>query len=403
MKIKYLAIIFSTFSIFLQAQAFATEDPTVSDSKPFSYDASLFSDGVTGFSGPLESRAGFLTNLVVNFNFDNSQLLKWPGSSALITAIGIYGTNPNSIVGSAQGFDNIESNYNTIKLYQAWIQQELSSNKASLLVGLYDLNTEFYVTESSLLYIMSPLGIGTDAAQAGANGPSIFPTTAVGARLKLSPTETSYAQFALVDGVAGNPNKPYGTHILIQSKNGLLIVGEAGKLTGPDNAKGKYALGIWDYTATADELYRMVDEENCRRSHNQGIYALIDIPLYQASSQGLQSVNFFIRPGLANEHINQFSPTLATGITVTAPFKNRDDDAVGVALAYAKTTTDYRQAQAPMELLSETIYEATYSAKINDYLALQPTLQYIKAVNQDPSNPAEQNSLLGILRVKITL
>ena len=71
-----------------------------------------------------------------------------------------------------------------MKLYEAWFEQTLFDDRLSFKAGLYDLNTEFDVVETAGLFINSSHGIGPDFSQSGVNGPSIFPTTSLGIRVK---------------------------------------------------------------------------------------------------------------------------------------------------------------------------------------------------------------------------
>lgn len=65
--------------------------------------------------------------------------------------------------------DNIETpvNGNTTKLFQAWLQQTFLDERASVLAGLYDLNSEFYVTDSASMFTHPTFGIGAEFAGTG--------------------------------------------------------------------------------------------------------------------------------------------------------------------------------------------------------------------------------------------
>jgi len=104
--------------------------------------------------------------------------------------------------------DNIETPYNanTTKLYQAWIQQTFLDERLSVLAGLYDLNSEFYATESSGIFIQPAYGIGAEMAGTGQNGPSIFPTASFGIRAKAE-TAGYYLQAVVLDGVPGDAGR----------------------------------------------------------------------------------------------------------------------------------------------------------------------------------------------------
>jgi porin len=256
---------FSSFAFNPLAEIDISHDnPTDQDqSKPISLELLYIGDEVTGFSGPLESQWRYVDDTLFNINFDNSKLLKLHGNSVFISFLAVAGGAPNLVVNSPLGIDNIESYYRTFKLYQAYMQQELYDSKLSILAGLYDVNSEFYVTDSSLLFILPAFGTGAEFAQTGANGPSIFPTTAVATRIKIAPNENLYGMLGIMDGVSGNPDHQYGTQILMNKQDGLLLIGELGTLFGGDNKQYKFALGAWGYTAATEQLLQPpVDDSN---------------------------------------------------------------------------------------------------------------------------------------------
>lgn len=81
-------------------------------------------------------------------------MLGWRDTTFFLYGLSNQGGRPNGRhSGTAQGVDNIEVDTNTAKLYQAWVQRGFLSNRLAVLVGLYDLNSEFYVTDTSSLFL----------------------------------------------------------------------------------------------------------------------------------------------------------------------------------------------------------------------------------------------------------
>jgi len=58
-----------------------------------------------------------------------------------------HGHDASDDAGDAQGVDNIAAPQ-TIKLYEAWWQRAFLSDHISLLLGIYDLNSEFDAIET---------------------------------------------------------------------------------------------------------------------------------------------------------------------------------------------------------------------------------------------------------------
>jgi porin len=117
------------------------------------------------------THSAYLDNLDIVFDADAEIL--WGLDDTRIHLYGLY-NNGNSLSGSAvrdlQVVSNIEAGTQAFRLYEAWVETDIGDD-ASLLFGLYDLNSEFDALDSAGLFINSAHGIGTDIAQSGENGP----------------------------------------------------------------------------------------------------------------------------------------------------------------------------------------------------------------------------------------
>ena len=205
------------------------------------------------FLADLKQGTTALGNLDVRLDFDLDRLLGWDGTSMGLHGIASHGGKPNANhVGSSQGVDNIEVDTNTAKIFQAWIQKQLLDDETvCCCFGLYDLNSEFYVSHSTGIFLHPSPGIGSELAQTGLNGPSVFPTSSVGLRVSYHPTPETYMQAVVLDGVPGDPNNPRGTHIQFNDGDGALRVAELGYIPGQSQGgdrrassqTDKYAVG----------------------------------------------------------------------------------------------------------------------------------------------------------------
>jgi porin len=109
---------------------------------------------------------------------------------------------------------------------EAWLDWGFHAHgPGSVRVGLYDLNSEFDTAESRGL-INSAYGIGQELAQTGHNGPSIYPVTALAARLAWTPAEPWLIEFAVVDGVPGDPDGTHRSRWHLSRSKGALRIGE---------------------------------------------------------------------------------------------------------------------------------------------------------------------------------
>lgn len=266
--------------------------------------------------------------------------------------------------GDAQVVSNIETGVKALRLYELWLQQEIGS-VGSVRVGLYDLNSEFDVLDSSGLFLNSAFGIGTDIAQSGENGPSIFPSTSLGVRIEVRPSDGATLRAAVLDGVPGDPSRPARTTIKLGGGDGTLLVGEGGYESGPL----KILAGAWKYTAKTETFAGSP-------RHNEGFYLRGEARLISEQNVQDQGLVAFGRFGIADEHINVFSRIYSGGLVYNGPFRGRDDDAVGIGFSWADTSAAYARAAEGMAG-HEIVLEATYSWSLTDWLTIQPDLQYV--------------------------
>ena len=353
-------------------------------------------------SGGIKQGVDALDNLDVVLNFDGEKLFGSKGTTALVHFLNNNGGKPDaSLVGSAQGIDNIEVPRATAKLYQAWIQQSFWDDKVSVLAGLYDLNSEFYVNNAAGLFIHSAYGIGTDIAQSGNNGPSIFPFTALTARVKVQPTPNFYVQAALADGTAGDPNNARGTQIELNSRDGGLWIAEAGYLPRGDASGDKLALGGWYYTNRFPDQVSLDASGNPVQRHSNGFYMLGEKQIYQETGSETKGLSVFARLGFANQDVNQFNYAYTAGVVYTGLIPKRDEGRLGLGVAGAHNGGKYKYATVSgggSANTSETEFELTYSDNITPWMSIQPDVQYVVNPGTDP---ALENALVFGARLAI--
>jgi porin len=361
-------------------------------------------DVLSNVSGGLEQRTTALGNLDVRFDFDLESLIGWDGTSVSLHGIASHGGKPNANhVGSSQGVDNIEVDTNTAKLFQAWIQKQFLDEKLSVLFGLYDLNSEFYVSHSTGIFLHPSPGIGSELAQTGLNGPSVFPTSSVALRVSISPTPETYVQAVVLDGVPGDPDNPRGTHIQFNDGDGTLRVVEVGYIPGKSKdgdqpLTDKYAVGVWSYTSRFEDLVEVDGGgDPLMRKGNEGFYVLAEHMLYRGKLNPDSHADGFIRYGRAAEDFNQFSSYFQTGIVFSGMVPGRDEDQFALSFSTARTGDKYRLAalNAGQEATHhESVWEATYRAQMTPWLAVQPNIQYV--INPGTDARIKNATVLGV-------
>jgi len=376
-------------------------------------------EGFADVSGGLRRGGTYLSNLNLQLTLDAQRLIGWPGATVFLYGLGIHGGHPSSFVGDAQGVSNIEAPAKW-KLEEGWIQQNLFANQFSLLVGRYDLNSEFYRLQSASLFLNSSFGTGPEFSQSGQNGPSIFPFTSVGGRFAIKPIEQVVFRTAVLDGVP--VERPNGSRQVFASGDGALIVTEAAYLYRPVGVEqprtrafrigrnccgtytGKLAFGSWYYTATFDDLTRVrADGLPARHHGSHGIYMLADWTVYQDPNDIDRRMALFGQLGIGDRRVNRFAYYTGGGLTFSGFIPGRKEDEFGVAVAAAHNGTPFIQAQQDQQMpnrRSEVALELTYLAQFGAHLAIQPDLQFVINPNTDPRI---KNAVAFMLRFELSL
>lgn len=354
------------------AAARADEDaPTLAISAAYTADVS----GVIGGTHPHAGR--FLDNLDVTADLDLERAVGWSGAVLHGYLLNNSGGAPNDLAGTLQGVDNIEVAKPRLRVFEIWLQQSFAGDRASVLAGLYDLNSEFYANDAAGLLINPSFGIGSELASTGPNGPSIFPSTALGVRVDAAVGGQGYVRAAVLNAKSGVLGDPGGVDFGFDQ--GVLTIAEAG-VSGPT----RLGLGAWRYSRRQDDI-RDVDALGApvqRRA--QGVYVLGEQHLF--GGEDGPEASAFVRAGLSDARTTPFDGGWQAGVLVTRPFASRPDSAVSFGVqqgllghAFRANLRDTGVAVAR----AETGFEVTYSDRLTRRLTVQPDLQWIRNAGGD--------------------
>ena len=394
-------------------QAADDADPSATKAAPtltttISYDGAAIVDA----SGGLRRDSTYIGNLHWQSLVDLERAFGWNDSHFYADILWIHGGNPDAFIGDAMGVSNIAAPPG-VQPEELWIEHNISAADVSFLIGLYDLNSEFYRTDSAGLFLNSSFGIGPEFGLSGIEGPSIFPRTSVGARFGWKPAEDVVVRAALLDGVS--LIRPDGSYRVFQSGDGLLGVAELALLDRPvDGAQGssrsrlgrnanlspydgKLAFGAWHYATT---LARFDDGAGSTQHGTSGAYLIGDRVVARDSANPSRSTSLFVQLGAADDRVNRFGTYLGAGVVVSGPFTARPGDELGFAVAVARNGSAYQRQQASLAPVSraESTLELSYLVQATAWLAVQPDLQYVIRPNTDPSIP---NALVFTLRFEV--
>ena len=379
------------------------------------YDGAAFAD----LAGGLRRGATYLGTAHLQLTVDLSRLLGWPGATLFLDGLNTHGGHPSHFSGDAQGVSSLEAPARWT-LEEGWIEQNLLGNQLSILVGRYDLNSEFYRLHSASLFLNSSFGLGPEFAQSGQGGPSIFPNTSVGTRIAFKPAQNVILRTAILDGVP--VNRP-GRMAIFAPGDGVLLVGEAaylirpsltqqpprsprfriGRLAGLPPYTGKVALGGWHYTAKfADLSHATPTGHPVQHQGSSGLYVLADQTVYVDREHPVRRLSLFGQLGLGDPRVNRFGGYTSAGLVLSGPCVARASDELGVAVAAAYNSAHFIDQQRTMGTRVEGVevaLEGTYLMQLTARLAIQPGVQYVLHPNTDP---AIRNALVALLRFELS-
>lgn len=334
---------------------------------------SLIADYFSNLSGGIQSEASFVNNVLLTAGFDMEKLAGINRLSFYLSTLGINGGAFLQNSGAIQGISNV-AGANQWKVYEAWIEQSFINDKFALLFGLYDLNAEFDVRESSVVFANPSFGIGFDYAQTGKNGPSIFPHTSLALRLKVEVSKSLEILAAAFDGVPGSLDNEAGLHIKWNQDEGVLLTSEI--IFSPQEKKygkdySKFSIGAWYYTSKFEKT-----DDGLKENGNSGIYVSGEQFIYSENSSTEQGLALFGRLGIANSSFNSSDFSIQAGFNYIGLIPGRDEDMLGLAFTSIHLSKEFRNIEQ-LDIKYETILELTYSFQLNEWLRLQPDFQYI--------------------------
>lgn len=354
---------------------------------PLTLGASNVTDVLSNVQGGLRRGTRVLNKLDVTAQLsgDETRLSGWSGFMDLQWTDATRFSE--TLVGDMQGVSNIDAPSN-LRLLNAWIgyNGEALGGKA----GILDLNSEFDIQATGALFLNSAHGIGPDFSQSGENGPSIFPSTGLGAVGRWLPRSDWQVKAGIFEGVAGDPAHPGRTSVSLTAREGALLVFEARKQVTANFTLGG---GAWTYTAAFPTL------DGGMTTGNAGFYAIADAKLYGKDGTDENGFRGWLRVGFANARINPIDMYIGGGLVYTGVLTDDDQAGFSVASSHLGGPAQRAAALASQTLTRETTLEATYSLALGNRLILQPDIQYVLSPGGDAS---VDNALVVGSRITLT-
>ena len=314
----------------------------------------------------------------------------------------LHGESPSKkYIGDELTASNIDG-YDSIRLYELWLQLSFWNNRGSLRFGSLLADEEFAFTELGGLFLNSAFGWPAFISANTVNtGPAFF-VTAPGIRMRLESTKSWYIQGGVYDGdsfdnPAGDGNtSAYGVHWQITPQQGYFSMFEIGhmntQISQNTAVPSFFKLGGWIHSASFDDHLT----ESPHRG-NYGLYFTMERSIWRNNRKG-QELGIFFRSGLAPRDRNRYELAIDGGFNFLNPFTKMERDVVGAGISFAKVSDNIRQAEEQTGIIPvsdyELAFEVTGQFPVKPWLTLQPNVQWIH-------HPGSSSTLSNALVVSI--
>lgn len=334
-----------------------------------------YGDALANISGGVGPGTAQISQFDANLTLDADALWGWQKTKFYVRSFANNGASIGDHSGDALGIDSWETGHREAKLLEAWVDREFAGGRVGVRLGLYDTTTDFDASRTDALFLNNAAGMNTPMLTSGLNGPSTFPATAPGVRVRWTLDEHWTLKAAIMDGVPGDPDAPGATQIAVRQRDGALLLGEA---RYHDDAGRRLAVGAWRYTAAHDRIDTPVAAP-VKAHGEQGLYLAGDVMLHHRPGAPLKGLSLGGRVAASDPQFARFDRFGNIGLTYN-DLRAGHDDRIGVGLFCVETSAGFRARQAadgtPVGR-RECNVEATYRYALRPWLLVQPDAQYV--------------------------
>lgn len=358
--------------------------------------------------GGVKQRAIYEDLLELALDGDLNKIAGLNGASFHINTYIVHGPGLSTCcVSNFLTISNIEALPSTY-LFEAWIEQKLFGNVASIRIGQLAANTEFTVSNFSALYLNATFGWPNIlAANLPSTGPN-YPLATPGVRLRATPDDHLTLLAALFNGDPSGAGftglqeiaDPAGINFRLRDPP-LLMAEAQYKYKQERNSPGlagTIKLGAWYHFGNFGGPrfgFDGVPFPEIRGDY--GVYGMIDQMLWRLpGGEPKKGVGGFALISASPADRNVAAFYAEAGITFIGVLDDRPNDTFGLAVAYspvspslsglASQTVFFTKIASPVRDY-EMALESMYQAQIIPGWYLQPDFQYIFHPGYSAPNP----------------
>ena len=343
----------------------------------------------------------------VAFDFDLERITRGllADASLHLNVLDIFGSSiTGRHVGDISGVSNL-AGYNTFRLQEIWLQQNLFKKRVSIRFGMLAADTEFFTSQAASLFLDGTFGAFTLVAL-NFNDAPVYPVAAPGVRLDVAPVSFLDFKVAVFGPNQGSENNTHGTDFSINSRDGALVAFEASYLVNqsPNDRGliGTYKLGTFiqqgDYTSFGSQAINALDSHRpLHRGTNVVGYGVADQELFK---NGQYTVEAFARVGFGTPNYSFVHNYFDLGLNFIGFVPTRFLDVAGVAVGRSGISNQFSAAQVRQGSTGysqETVVEATYRIQLAPWATIQPDFQYF--INPSAQHGSRDAFVSGIRTV----
>ncbi len=315
---------------------------------------------------------------IAGMEVDFQKAIGVPGLSLAVSGLYAAGTGlTEKAVHDFNTLSNIDT-YDSVRLYEAWLQEVFWDGKFSIRIGQILADAEFFVSDYGALFINSSFGAIPLVSQNLV--PPIFPVAAPGLRLRAVPNEVFYAEAAAFSGEVGDPgmNNKHGTLFSFPGQDGALVFIELGYRVNSPATKASPDSGDAPLVGACKiggfyDSGRFEDSSGRRSKRgNGGFYLVAEQEVWHAGGNAGRTLAFFGRVGIASDNRNLVPLYFDTGFNFQGILPGRADDTLGLGFSYTQLSDELVAGGG-----DEEVVELTYRLALGDHVFLQPDLQFI--------------------------
>ena len=308
--------------------------------------------------------------------------------------------------GDISGVSNI-AGFNSFRLQELWIQQNLFKKRVSVRFGLLAADSEFFTSQAASLFLDGTFGAFTLVAL-NLNDAPVYPVAAPAVRVDVAPVSFLDFKAAVFAPDEGAENNFHGTDFSINGADGALVAFEASYLVNqsPNDRGliGTYKLGTFiqqgDYASFGSQAANALDpRKGLHKGTNVVGYAVADQELFK---NGQYTVEAFARVGFGTPEYSFVHDYFDTGLNFIGFVPIRPLDVAGIAVGRSGISRQYSNAQVAQGqpgYSEETVIEATYRFQIAPWGSIQPDFQYL--INPSAQH-GSRNAFVSGIRTAIT-